>query len=105
MGSFLSEDDWRDLLREIHNRQVIPFIGPELVAVPDPHGNGQLPLYRALAPQLAGKLRLPVRDSPPISLDRVACEYLLTGGSRKSHLYRIVRTFGKTLGFPCSRSL
>ena len=37
--SFLSEDDWRDLLREIHNRQVIPFIGPELVSVPDPHGN------------------------------------------------------------------
>ena len=84
MGSFLSEDDWRDLLREIHNRQVIPFIGPELVTVPDPHGNGLLPLYRALAPQLAARLRLPVRDSPLISLDRVACEYLLTGGSRKS---------------------
>jgi TIR domain len=84
IGSFLSEDDWRDLLREIHNRQVIPFVGPELVTVPDPNGDGQLPLYRALAPQLASRLRLPVRNGPPISLNRVACEYLLSGGSRKS---------------------
>jgi hypothetical protein len=84
MGSFLSEDDWRDLLREIHNRQVIPVVGPELVTVPDPNGTGQLPLYRALAPQLASRLRLPLRDAPLISLNRVACEYLLSGGSRKS---------------------
>jgi hypothetical protein len=84
MSSFLSEDDWRDLLREIHNRQVIPVVGPELVTVPDPNGNGQLPLYRALAPQLASRLRLPVKDAPPISINRVACEYLLSGGSRKS---------------------
>jgi hypothetical protein len=82
--SFLSEDDWRDLLREIHNRQVIPFVGPELVTVPDPNGNGQLPLYLALAPQLARRLRLPVGDTPLLSLNRVACAYLLSGGSRKS---------------------
>jgi hypothetical protein len=84
MGSFLSEDDWRDLLREIHNRQVIPVVGPELVTVPDPNGNGQLPLYRTLAPQLASRLRLAFKDAPPISLNRVACEYLLFGGPRKS---------------------
>jgi hypothetical protein len=82
--SFLSEEDWRDLLREIHNRQVIPFIGPELVTVHDPNGNGQLPLYHALAPLLASRLRLPLRDGPLDSLNRVACEYLLSGGSRKS---------------------
>jgi len=84
MSSYLSDDDWRDLLREIHYRQVIPVIGPELVTLPDPNGNGQVPLYRALAPQLASRLRLPVRDATPISLNRVACEYLLSGGSRKS---------------------
>ena len=82
---FLPEADWHDLLREIHNRQVIPIIGPELVTVPDPNdGSRQLPLYRVLALQLAGRLRLPVQDAPSTSLNRVACEYLLSGGSRKS---------------------
>jgi hypothetical protein len=82
---FLPEADWRDLLREIHNRQVIPVVNPELVTVLDPNdGSKQLPLHRALAPQLASRLRLPVKEAPPISLNRVACEYLLSGGSRKS---------------------
>ncbi|MBV9492154.1 MAG: hypothetical protein JO069_20870, partial [Verrucomicrobia bacterium] len=84
MGSFLPEDDWRDLLREIHNRQVVPVIGPELATVPAPDGTGLLPLYRALAPQLRNRLRLPAGDVDPLSINRVACEYLLLGGARKS---------------------
>ena len=104
IGSFLSEDDWRDLLREIHNRQVIPFVGPELVTVPDPNRDGQLPLYRALAPQLAARLKLPVREGSPISLNRVACEYLLSGGSRKS-IYIEMSELLEKLGFSPPRAL
>jgi hypothetical protein len=102
--SFLSEDDWRDLLREIHNRQVIPFVGPELVTVPDPNGNEQLPLHRALAPQLATRLKVPVRDGKSISLNRVACEYLLSGGSRKS-IYIEMSELLETLGASPPRGL
>jgi hypothetical protein len=30
-GTFLSEAHWPDLLREIHNHQLIPIVGPEMV--------------------------------------------------------------------------
>jgi hypothetical protein len=35
---FLPEADWLFLLQEIHNRQVIPIVGPELVTVPNCSG-------------------------------------------------------------------
>jgi hypothetical protein len=31
---FLPEADWLFLSQEIHNRQVIPIVGPELVTIP-----------------------------------------------------------------------
>ena len=45
---FLPEADWLYLLQEIHNRQVIPIVGPELVTVPDPETNSERSLYRVL---------------------------------------------------------
>ncbi|MFY7874258.1 MAG: hypothetical protein ACOVQM_02350, partial [Pirellula sp.] len=56
---FLSDRDWRKLLREIHSGQVIPVIGPDLVTIA---ADGQatdalpIPLRRFLAPQLAAAL-------------------------------------------------
>jgi hypothetical protein len=83
-GFFLSEADWRYLLQEIHNRQVIPIVGPELVVVRDSEKNAEVALYQVLAPQLANALDLsPTVSRTATSLNRVACEYLLSGKPRK----------------------
>jgi hypothetical protein len=87
--TFLSEADWRNLLREIHDRQVIPIVGPELITVPDATTGAQVSLYRSLAPRLAKALGLATNGSPPAWLNRVACDYLLAGGARKA-IYREV---------------
>jgi hypothetical protein len=62
---FLPEADWLYLLQEIHNRQVIPIVGPELNTVPNPETNSELSLYQILAPQLASALGLPVSNAGP----------------------------------------
>jgi TIR domain-containing protein/SIR2-like protein len=79
---FLPEADWVFLLQEIHNRQVIPIVGPELILVPNPEKEAEVPLYQVLAAQLATALNLSVSTDSPISLNRVACEYLLSGKER-----------------------
>ena len=83
-GKFLPEADWRDLLREIHNHQVIPIVGPEMVTVREPSTGISIPLYRALAPKLAAALAVPTNGAPATSLNRVACDHLLSGGARKA---------------------
>jgi TIR domain len=87
--AFLSEADWRNLLREIHDRQVIPIVGPELITVPDAATGAPVSLYRSLAPRLAKALGLEISGTPPGWLNRVACDYLLAGGARKA-IYREV---------------
>ncbi len=74
-GTFLPETDWHDLLREIHNHQVIPIVRPEMVTVREPSTGIGIPLYRALAPKLAAALGVPTNGSPAISLNRVACDH------------------------------
>lgn len=87
--AFLSEVDWRDLLREIHDRQVIPIVGPELITVPDAATGEPVSLYRSLAPRLSKALGLATNGTPPVWLNQVACDYLLAGGARKA-IYRAV---------------
>jgi hypothetical protein len=82
---FLSDRDWRNLLREIHSGQVIPVIGPDLVtiAADGPATDAPpVPLHRYLAPQLAAALEL---DQPERfrGYNQVAREFLLNGGERK----------------------
>ena len=83
-GTFLPEADWHYLLGEIHNHQVIPIVGPEMVTVREPSTGISIPLYRALAPKLAAALAVPTNGAPATSLNRVACDYLLSGGARKA---------------------
>lgn len=77
----LSERDWRDLLRRIHNRQVIPVVGPCLVTVADPATGERVPLHRHLAPALARGLGLQSPESFA-SWNDVARAHLLGGGKR-----------------------
>lgn len=79
--AFISERDWRNLLREIHSGNVIPVVGPGLVTVDDGSG-GSIPLYQQLAPQLASELNLqdPGRH---LSFNSVAREFLRGGGERR----------------------
>ena len=63
-ASFLTEPEWSRLLRAIHNNQVIPVIGPELVTVPDDSG-GQIPLTRWLIPRLPKSLPKCTRKGKP----------------------------------------
>lgn len=53
----LDEKEWRVLLREIHNRNVVPIIGARAVTVPVE--GVDRPLYEHFAPQLAAELKLP----------------------------------------------
>src|SRR6185295_8962886 len=78
----LSETDWRDLLRRIHNHQVIPVVGPGLVTVVDPATGERAPLHRHLAPALARGLGL---ENPErfVSWNDVTRAHLLGGGKRK----------------------
>jgi TIR domain len=78
----LSEKDWRDLLRRIHSRQVIPVVGPCLVTVVDPASGEQVPLHRHLAPALARGLGLENPESFGTWND-AARAHLLSGGKRK----------------------
>jgi hypothetical protein len=83
--SFLSDRDWRNLLREIHSGQVIPVIGPDLVTIaPETQcvDTSPIPLHRYLAPQLAKALELenPERFQ---GYNEVARDFLLHGGERK----------------------
>ena len=78
----LSERDWRDLLRRIHNRQVIPVVGPCLVTVVDPATGERVPLHRHLAPALARGLGLENPESFGTWND-VARAHLLGGGKRE----------------------
>ena len=75
-----TDDDWDELLLYVRNKQVIPVVGPELVTVEDK--GGQVPLTRWLAPRLAEHLKLE-RPATPVSLNDVACTFLLGGGARQ----------------------
>ncbi|MEL7499174.1 MAG: toll/interleukin-1 receptor domain-containing protein [Planctomycetota bacterium] len=83
MNSFLDDKEWRDLLRDIHARQVIPIVGPELVSIMDESTNERVPLQRYLAPRLAKALSLDTPDSFTTTND-VACAFLMQGNSRKA---------------------
>lgn len=77
-AEFMSDRDWRNLLREIHSGNVIPVVGPGLVTVDDGAG-GSIPLYQHLAPQLAGELNLQNPENH-LSFNSVAREFLRGGG-------------------------
>ncbi len=77
----LSERDWRDLLRLVHARQVVPVVGPGLATIPDPVTGVQIPVRQHLAPALAEALGLaePQRFG---SWNDVARAHLRGGGDR-----------------------
>ncbi|HEY5891907.1 MAG TPA: toll/interleukin-1 receptor domain-containing protein [Chthoniobacterales bacterium] len=82
MEEILPEKDWRNLIRDIHNGQVVPVVGPELITIADPATGKPTPLYQYLAPRLASRLQLDRPDSFT-SVNETACAYILDGGSRK----------------------
>lgn len=82
-GEYLTESEWTELLREIHDRQVIPIVGPELVTVPDPATGQPTVLYGVLAAQLAAALGVPLDPTKPPSLNTVAGDFLHRGGKPK----------------------
>jgi hypothetical protein len=81
-SNFLPEKDWRNLIRDIHNGQVLPVVGPELITVQDTKTGALVPLHRHLAPLLSAKLSL-VCGTPCETINAVASSYLLSGGARK----------------------
>lgn len=70
---------WSRLLRDIHNKQVLPIIGPGLVTVED---NGRhIPFTDWLVPEFARKLGLVPAEG--MTLNRAACAHLVQKGKRK----------------------
>jgi len=77
--SSLDSIPWNRLLRDIHNKQVIPIIGPGLVTVEE---NGRhVPFTDWLAPEFAQRLGLTPEDG--MTLNRAACAHLVQKGRRK----------------------
>lgn len=70
---------WNRLLRDIHNRQVLPVIGPGLVTV-ESEGKA-IPFTRWLVPKLAARLGIEHEDG--MTLNRAACAHLVQRGKRK----------------------
>lgn len=93
---FLADPEWHTLLREVHDQQVIPIVGPELITVVDPDSGQPISLYRSLAPKLAKALGVSENGAGEGWLNHVACDYLLKGGSRKT-IYREVSELLDTL--------
>jgi hypothetical protein len=81
MHEALTERDWRDLLRLIHGRQVVPVVGPDLATVPDATTGAHVPVRRLLAPALASELGLADPESYH-SWNDVARAHLREGGDR-----------------------
>lgn len=99
--NFIDDRAWRSLLRDIHAGQVLPVIGPELVTIPGPDGK-QVPLYGYLADELAKRLGL--APESPLTLNNVACTWLLSGQSSKG-LYDELRELVDDLRTPPSQAL
>src|ERR1044072_4038505 len=81
MHEALTERDWRDLLRLIHGRQVVPGVGRDLATVPDATPGAHVPVRRLLAPALASELGLADPESYH-SWNDVARAHLREGGDR-----------------------
>jgi hypothetical protein len=94
--TFLTPEDWDELLLDIQNRQVIPIVGPELVTIE--HDGARVPLTRWLAPRLAENLKLP-NAAKFTGLNKVACAYLLTEKSDRLNIYKGVRRLLHDLRF------
>jgi hypothetical protein len=76
----LDDKEWRVLLREIGNRNVVPIIGARAVTVPV--AGVDRPLYEHFAPHLAEALGLPDPERYPSTAD-VARDYVVRNRARK----------------------
>lgn len=70
---------WSRLLRDIHNKQVLPIIGPGLVTVAQ--DGRHVPFTEWLAPEFARQLGLEPAEG--MTLNRAACAHLVQKGKRK----------------------
>ncbi len=84
--SALEAVPWNRLIRDIHNGQVLPVIGPGLVTIQQ---NGQTTQFADwVAHQLAKRLDIPA--APDMTLNRAACAHLVNRGKR-IQIYEEVR--------------
>ncbi len=99
----LNNRAWRSLLRDIHAGQVLPVIGPELVTIqiPDSH---EITLQNYLASELAKCLDIDLKPDTPVTLNEVACSWLLSGESSKD-LYDELRELVDNLNLPPPQAL
>lgn len=79
LGTSLDTLPWNRLLRDIHNHQVLPIIGPGLVTVDD--CGQQVPFVDWLVPKFAQRLGLEATDCR--TLNQAACAHLVSRGKRK----------------------
>jgi hypothetical protein len=84
--SSLDAIPWSRLLRDIHNRQVLPIIGPGLVTVEE--DGRHVPFTDWLVPDFTRELGLVPIDG--MTLNRAACAHLVQKGKRKD-IYEALR--------------
>lgn len=97
-AEFFSERDWKRLIRDIHNDQVIPVVGPGLITVPDPENpDRSIQLLDWLAPRLAEELGVDIPEPKPgtrgrdSDINTIVCSYLLKQGSEREEIYQSIR--------------
>jgi TIR domain-containing protein/SIR2-like protein len=76
----LTDEFWKRLLDEIHRRQVIPVVGPDMITLPKADGQVES-LYNYLAASLAAQLGMEGKLPIIKGINHVVCEYLLQGGN------------------------
>ncbi len=87
---------WNRLLRDIHNRQVLPIIGPGLVTV-ESEGK-HVPFTDWLAPEFACRLGLVPEEG--VTLNRAACAHLVRKGNRKDIYEELRELVDQHAGLP-----
>lgn len=90
-GSSLDAIPWERLLRNIHNGQVLPIIGPGLVTVEQ--DGKHVPFIDWIAPHFAERLGVSFEENP--TLGKAACAHLVNHGGR-GDIYEELRELVET---------
>jgi hypothetical protein len=99
----LTNEFWKRLLDEVHRRQVVPVIGPDMVTLSTTDGQEQ-PLYSYLAPSLADRLGIADKFASIEGINQVVCQYLLQGGD-SARIYDELRSLVENCRAPVSPAL
>lgn len=94
--SELSDYQWNYLLKDVHEGRVVPILGPSASLVIDQEDGQEKSFYQWLAPRLARHLK--VKDAEGMSLNEVACAFMIMRNQRSRICHGIQRIVEEEAG-------